>query len=462
MLKSQLQAYFIPELKREREMKKNFLILSLVSLLLIGCDSGEKAITIPADVFHDSMEKLSEVIVHDIFSPPVASRIYAYPSIAMYEILAKNDPAYKPLAGQLTDFGAIPDPTEEVSYDLASLEAFLILSQAFIFSEDRIANYKEELYKDLRKGVNKAYFNASLEYGAQAAEHMLDWADKDNYKQTRTFPKFTVTNDPTRWQPTPPAYMEAIEPHWTKIRPFAIDSATQFVPIRPTAFDMDPNSLFYKELMEVYEVGNNLTDEQKEIASFWDCNPYVVNQTGHVMAATKKITPGGHWIGIIKLASQKADADPMKSAEAYALTSIALADAFISCWDEKFRSNLIRPETLINEHIDEEWLPLLQTPPFPEYTSGHSVISNAAAVALTSIFGEDFAFDDSTEVKYGLPVRSFTSFIDASEEAAISRLYGGIHYMPAIENGVTQGRALGNYVVDKIELRNESLVQNEK
>ena len=443
-------------------MKKNFLVLTLFSLLFVACDSGEKVITIPANVYHDSMEKLSEVIVHDIFSPPVASRIYTYPSIAMYEILAKQDPAYKALAGQLTDFTSIPEPVKEISYELASLEAFLILGQAFIFSEDRITSYKEELYNGLRKGVNKAYFNASLEYGNQVAQHMLEWADKDNYKQTRTFPKFTVTNDPTRWQPTPPAYMEAIEPHWTKIRPFAIDSSTQFVPERPTAVNMNPNSQFYQELVEVYEVGINLTDEQKEIASFWDCNPYVVNQTGHVMAATKKITPGGHWIGIIKLACQKTDASPMRSAEAYALTSVALADAFISCWDEKFRSNLIRPETLINEHIDEEWLPLLQTPPFPEYTSGHSVISNAASVALTSIFGDDFAFDDTTEEKYGLPVRSFTSFINASEEAAISRLYGGIHYMPAIENGVTQGRAIGNYIVDKLELRNESLAQNQK
>ena len=212
--------------------------------------------------------------------------------------------------------------------------------------------------------------------------------------------------------------------------------------------------------MEVYEVGKNLSQEQKEIASFWDCNPYVMNVTGHVMAATKKITPGGHWIGIVKIACKKAETDPMKTAEAYALTSIALADGFISCWDEKFRSNLIRPETVINKYIDEEWVPLLQTPPFPEYTSGHSVISNAAATALTSIFGDNFSFRDDTEVKYGLTVREFDSFFDASEEAAISRLYGGIHYMPAIENGVTQGRKLGDYVVDKLKLRNEALAEN--
>ncbi|MFY0591492.1 vanadium-dependent haloperoxidase [Roseivirga sp.] len=442
-------------------MKKHCLLLTLTIILFSACDSGEKEITISSDIYHESMEKLSEVIVHDIFSPPVASRIYAYPSIGMYEIMAKVDPAYKSLAGQLTDFEAIPEPTEEVSYQLAALEAFLKLGTNFIFSEDKMDTYKAELFKELKKGVNKSYFNASLAYGDQVAEHILAWADGDMYKQTRTFPKFTVTDDPTRWQPTPPGYMEAIEPSWSRIRPFVIDSATQFVPERPTPFDMNEGSPFYKEVMEVYTVGNNLSDEEKEIASFWDCNPYVMNVTGHVMAATKKITPGGHWIGIVKIACQKEATDPMKTASAYALTSIALADGFISCWDEKFRSNLIRPETLINKHIDEEWLPLLQTPPFPEYTSGHSVISNAAAIALSSIFGNEFAFDDDTEVKYGLPIRSFTSFIDASEEAAISRMYGGIHYMPAIANGVTQGKALGKYVIDKISLQNENIAQNE-
>lgn len=443
-------------------MKKYFSICIVSLLLITACDSSKEELSIPSEVYHDSMEKLSEVIVHDIFSPPVASRIYAYPSIAMYEILAMNDGNYKALSGQLTDLSALPEPTEAISYDLAALEAFIKVGTALIFSEEKMDAYKETLYQELKKGVKKSYFNASLAYGDQAAQHILNWADKDMYKQTRTYPKFTVTDDPTRWQPTPPGYMEAIEPHWTKIRPFVIDSSNQFVPERPTKFDMTKGSLFYKEVMEVYEVGNNLDEEQKEIASFWDCNPYVINQTGHVMAATKKITPGGHWIGIVKIACQKENTDVMKTAEAYALTSIALADAFISCWDEKFRSNLIRPETIINKHIDEEWLPLLQTPPFPEYTSGHSVISNAAAMALTSIFGEDFAFDDDTEVKYGLTIRSFNSFIHASEEAAISRLYGGIHYMPAIANGVTQGKALGRYVINKLELRNQSLAQQEK
>ena len=210
----------------------------------------------------------------------------------------------------------------------------------------------------------------------------LAWADKDNYKETRTFPKYSITEDPDKWKPTPPDYMDGIEPHWSKIRPFVIQSPDQFTPPPPTPFDMDKNSQFYKEVIEVYEALKTEEEERKAIASFWDCNPYVSHHKGHVMFATKKITPGGHWIGIAKIASQKANADMMKTVETYAKTSIALADAFISCWDEKYRSNLIRPETVINQYIDEDWLPALQTPPFPEYTSGHSVISRAAAIAL--------------------------------------------------------------------------------
>lgn len=442
-------------------MKKILLALLTVAVLS-ACDSGTKEVNVTPETYHAAMQQLTDVIVHDIFSPPVASRIYAYPSIAQYEILALGNSEYNSLAGQLTDFEAIPQPDGEVSMELAALEAFLKVGKALIFSEADMEAYRDELYASLKEGVNKSFFERSVAYGNQVAEHVLAWAGGDNYNQTRTFPKFTVNEDPTRWQPTPPGYMEAIEPHWNQIRPFVIDSAQQFAPIRPTNYDMDnKQSLFYKEVMEVYEVGNSLTDEQKEIASFWDCNPYVMNVTGHVMYASKKITPGGHWMGIVKIACENTGADEMKTAEAYTLTAIALADAFISCWDEKYRSNLIRPETIINKHIDEEWLPLLQTPPFPEYTSGHSVISSAAAIALTSIFGDDFAFDDDTEVKYGLTVRSFNSFIHASEEAAVSRLYGGIHYRPAIDNGVTQGRALGRFLVDKLNVRNESLSSKE-
>jgi hypothetical protein len=169
------------------------------------------------------------------------------------------------------------------------------------------------------------------------------------------------------------------------------------------------------------------------------------------MFATKKITPGGHWIGIVSIAARQANNTFDETINAYTYTSIALFDAFISCWDEKWRSLVVRPETLINQHIDEQWAPLLQTPPFPEYTSGHSVISRAAAVALTNIYGDNFSFLDTTEMEYGLPARNFESFVHASEEAAISRLYGGIHYRMAIDEGVWQGQKVGEFIVQNLQ-----------
>jgi hypothetical protein len=251
--------------------------------------------------------------------------------------------------------------------------------------------------------------------------------------------------------------MDGIEPHWNKIRPFVIDSANQFIPTPPPPFSMEEGSEFYKEVKEVYDISMEITQkgdasEEIAIAQFWDCNPYVSVTRGHLMFATKKISPGAHWIGIVKIAAKKTNSDFNKTVYAYTKTSMAIADAFISCWDEKYRSNLIRPETLINEHIDENWKPVLQTPPFPEYTSGHSVVSGAAATALTDIFGDNFTFEDDTETEFGLPVRSFNSFNEAADEAAISRMYGGIHYRKAVAVGVKQGRDLGKYVLDHLAM----------
>jgi len=401
------------------------------------------------------MNKLTEIIVHDIFSPPVASRIYAYTSIVGYEVLAMSDSSYKSLAGQLNGLEPMPSPSDpNVNYEVAAVQAMLLVGKKLIFSEDKMDEYIQGWHQELEEqGMSPSAMKQSFAFAASAAKHILDWADKDNYKQTRTFEKFPVIDEVARWQPTPPAYMEAIEPHWNKIRPFVLDSANQFIPGPPTTYSSSKGSKFFNEALEVYEAVKNGTKENSDIAYFWDCNPYVMNVRGHVMFATKKITPGGHWMGITKIACQQENLNLIQSAEAYAMTSIALADGFIACWDEKYRSNLVRPETYINQLFDESWLPLLQTPPFPEHTSGHSVISTAASVALTKLFGDNFYFVDSTEVNFGLPVREYSSFYQASAEAAISRLYGGIHYRPAIDEGVKQGRSVGEWVVGKVQTR---------
>ena len=443
---------------------RRYLFLGLV-LLVFGCnnlqDSGvvkvyqEEATRNPV-LLDQSVKKLTDVIVHDIFSPPVASRNYVYPLVAAYETLRNGYPEYKTLAGQLRELksGPVPNKDKTYNFEIAAIHAFLKTAQNFIFSEQKMEEFRDEVYAGYKSmNVPKDIYDRSIAYGDEMSAHILEWSDGDLYKQTRTYPRYSVEDIPGRWTPTPPGYMDGIEPHWNKIRPMVLDSARQFQPLPPTKFDMKKGSKFHKELMEVYEVVKNANEEQIEIASFWDCNPYVSHTVGHVMYATKKITPGGHWMGITRTATRQANLDMMATTEIYTLVSVALFDGFISCWDEKYNSNLTRPETVINGSFDESWLPLLQTPPFPEHTSGHSVISTAAAVVLTEKLGPTFSFIDSTEVEYGLPPRSFDSFLAASEEAAISRLYGGIHYRPAIEYGVDQGRKVGEFVSANVAMK---------
>jgi hypothetical protein len=398
---------------------------------------------------------MTDVVVYDIMSPPQASRAYAYASVAAYEAVRHGDPAYRSLGGQLAELGEVPLPDGPIHPPLAGVQAFLQVGRALTFSQERMDSVLAELQQRSRTmGVLPAdVFERSVAYGDAVARHVLGWSRGDRFLQRIAQPKYTVLEEPGRWVPTPPGYMDAAEPAWGTLRPFTLDSASQFMPARPPRYDMTEGSRFYEEAHEVYEVGLGLTEEQRIIAEFWNNNPYTMHVRGHAMYATKKKSPGAHWMALIRVFARQANADIVRSAEAYALTAIAIHDGFISCWDEKFRSSVVRPETVINQFFDEEWQPLLQTPPFPEYTSGHSVISSAAAAVLTARFGPDFAFTDSTEVRHGLPVRAFASFEEAAREAAISRLYGGIHYRAAIENGMEQGRKVGEHVLHRLQTR---------
>ena len=412
------------------------------------------------ELFQAAMQNLTDIVVYDIFSPPVASRVYLYPSVAAYEIMAYfNSDNFNSLRDQVNELQDIPIPENpNIDPNLAAIFSFNQVGKALIFSEKKMEIFETNFNNKLKNiGVPSRVINASKEYADKVSKSILDWASKDMYSQTRTFPKYSILEGDRFWKPTPPDYMDGIEPHWPKIRTMVLDSSNQFPPKDPIPFDLKKGSPFHKQLMEVYQVTNSLTEEQTNIAKFWDCNPYVSHHKGHAMFATKKITPGGHWIGITAIATRKAKSSFEDTINAYVNVSIALFDAFISCWDEKWETLVVRPETLINQYYDEEWLPLLQTPPFPEYTSGHSVISRAAALTLTDLFGENFDFVDTTEVSYGLPSRSYKSFINASEEAAISRLYGGIHYMMAITEGVAQGQNVGDFIVKNIQTKKMSL-----
>lgn len=400
--------------------------------------------------------KLTDVIVGDIFTPPVASRIYAYANIAAYEGIRFQDSLNPSLAGQLNDLKNPPKPERGKTYyyPLASIVAFTEVAKSLVFDFERVQLIQDSMLNEVKEiGINQETYKNSVEFGKTIGEYILKWANKDGYNERTALPRYSVTEDPGRWRPTPPGYMDAIEPHWGTLRLFVLDSAQQFDSGPPTPFNSNEGSKFYEEAKEVYSIVKELNQDQVDIAKFWDCNPNVSVTQGHVMYFKQKISPGGHWMHIACQATEDLDASLSAKQGILAAVSVTLADAFISCWDQKYKSNLIRPETFINTYIDPDWDPILQTPAFPEHTSGHSVASGAAATVLTDLVSAQYTFIDSTEVPYGLPKRTHQSFMHAAEEAAISRLYGGIHYRPAIEKGLSEGKAIGRYILNKIKLK---------
>jgi hypothetical protein len=242
-----------------------------------------------------------------------------------------------------------------------------------------------------------------------------------------------------------------VEPYFNTVRPFTLDTCIQFKPAPPIAFSTDKGSPFFKMIKYNYDESRKLSKEQQDISAFWDCNPFNLQDNGHLQGGRKKISPGAHWLGITGIACQQAKAGFAKSMKVHAMVSIALMDGFIACWDEKFRSNRIRPETAIRTYIDPNYRPVLQTPPFPEYLSGHSTISAASAVILSYYFGNDFHYTDTVEERFDLPARKFNSFQHAAVEAGVSRFYGGIHFMDAVDNGRKQGLKVGDWVLKKVE-----------
>ena len=429
----------------------------LLLFLLAVCIGGKGSAQDEVEALRRAEGALTDIMVHDIFSPPVASRIYLYTNVAAYETLVKAAAGrYVSLHGQVKGFPAIPAPAagKIISYPLASVYAFLQVGKRLVFSDSVMDDSVKAILATIRPRVpDAAVYAASLEYGMKVAKAVMSWADGDQYKETRKLPRYRISRQKGKWIPTPPVYMSAVEPYWSKIRSVTLDSANQFKPPVAPPFSTDSNSNFYRAAYDVYRTVNHETAEQRDIANFWDCNPFAVTMEGHLGFATKKISPGGHWINIVTTVSRQRGMDILSTSAAYTIVSIAIFDAFISCWEEKYRSNVIRPETYIDSYIDETWRPILQTPPFPEYTSGHSIVSMVAATVLTAYLGEHCVFTDDTEVEFGLPTRHFDSFLQAAQEAAISRLYGGIHYRAAIEAGKVSGKDLGDWVLAKVKLR---------
>jgi hypothetical protein len=433
------------------------LLLSVTCLLYtcIGCNSKEEASDSrklsDAELLHNNIKQLTKVIIHDVFSPPVSSRIYTYTSLAAYEAIKYNNPDYSSIANQLQGFSEMPLPEKNKQYDfnLAATKAFFTVAEKITFSKDSLTPYQNSLYPKFKAFVDEETYKRSMEFGEAIGKAILQRTAVDNYKETRGMPKFIGSDEEGKWRPTPPDYLDAAEPHWGKIKPLLSESTTQFRCPAPPVYDTAKNSAFYKGAKEVYTITANLSEEQKIIAKYWDDNPFVMEHSGHLMFGNKKITPVGHWIGITTIACRMKNADPVKTAQAYALVSIAMFDVIITCWESKFEYQTIRPVTVINELINGNWQPFLQTPPFPEHSSGHSGISASAATVLTAMFGDNLAFEDTSEMEYIGMKRSFSSFIEAANEAAISRVYGGIHFRTGTEAGTVQGNEVGEFVVNK-------------
>lgn len=426
------------------------------SSIFSSCRSEKENITLPLHLQQYCVHRLTDVIVYDIFSPPVASRIYAYCNLAWYEAMRLGNANAKSVTAVMHGFDSILAPLDvtAVNYSLAAVHAFFTTAKALIFSKDSLSvtqNFLEACYRD---SCNAEVYQNSVILGDSVASVILHRSFADNYKQTRGMPRYSVFKETGKWQQTPPDYADATEPHWPLIKPLLPDSASQFMPPPPPAYSLDPSSVYAKQLEEVYALSKSITPQQDTIAHYWDDNPFVTHHEGHFTFATKKTTPGGHWMGITQILTQQQKTDAVNTALTYALTSAAMFDGFIVCWAEKYHSRTVRPVTVIREWKDPNWNPLLQTPPFPEYTSGHSVISAAAAGVLTFMLGT-VAFQDTTEMQYLGLKRSFDSVKQAADEAGISRLYGGIHYRAAIEAGKLQGERVAELYRQQfaIELR---------
>jgi PAP2 superfamily len=410
-----------------------------------------------AALYCKTVKQLNNVVLENNFPPMIASRNYVYANIAAYEVIASFDPRFISLAGQIKHLPAFPKTdTSNVNYQFAALLAFCKVGEAVTFPEGSMQTYVDKLKHEADSaGMSSTILKASQRFADSISAHIIRWSKKDNYLQLRTASKYTVTTEQGRWVPTPPMYAQAVEPHWMEIRTMIMDSASQFRPSPPPVYDIvNKNSVYYKSLLEVKTIGDSLTEEQKHIADFWDDNPFKMNVSGHIMFATKKFSPPGHWMNIVGIGAQKAKADFSTTVAAYAETSIALYDAFISCWDEKFRSNLVRPETVINTYISSEWQPHIQTPPFPSHTSGHATISAAAAITMTRWFGNNLSFTDTSLLEFGIKSREIISFREAAKEAAMSRLYGGIHYRFDNEHGNEAGLRLGEFIVRRLKFKN--------
>ncbi|WP_158827478.1 vanadium-dependent haloperoxidase [Mucilaginibacter lacusdianchii] len=406
---------------------------------------------------HLSMQRplnaISLVMMHDVISPPVAGRYYAYVMLGAYQIVSAYNTSM-PDASQFTKSYRTTlekNKYKGADYQIAAAYCVLEAGKQLLPSGYTLQEEQDKYIALLKKQkVKDEVIQQSISEATDMANQVVAYAKTDNYFGLSTKLRYTPIKGEAYWYPTPPTYMEAVEPNWATLKPLMIDSGGQFKPKPAVPFSKETGSEFYKIANEVYTTAKTATPEQINIANFWECNPFTVVTSGHMMIGFKKLSPGGHWMNIALIAAAKANLNFDQTIELLTLEAATLMDSFICCWKEKYTSNRIRPETYINRYIDLKWTPLLQTPPFPDYTSGHSIISSASAEVLTYLLGDNFSYTDDSEVPYDVQPRNFTSFRQAAQEAGISRLYGGIHFRDSIENGYEQGERIAQYILAAI------------
>ena len=395
----------------------------------------------PEDVLTNWYRLVLELVRHTpTCSPPVAARAFAYLGVTAYEALASGTAGLAPLSGQLTDLAAAPKRQAGAYDEAAVLHAALTSAVSRYFENTGPTGQRamKAMADRIKPTASPQVLARSAVHGQAIADHIWQWSQNDGGAKVENlgFPySYTPIPGNQNWVPTSKIILQQapLLPDWGKNRPFAMPTPDAAKIGPPPAYSEDPTSEFYKQAREVYDASINPSQEHLAMAYFWSDD------------AMLSYTPPGHWIVIAMDALAAQSAPAAHCARVLALLGITVADAFIACWQSKFEYNLVRPVTYINRFIDPNWRPLLITPPFPEYPSGHSTQSGAAAAILTHLIGDNHAFTDGAQNADGLPTRSFTSFNQAAEEAAISRLYGGIHYRAAIENGVAQGHHVATF-----------------
>jgi hypothetical protein len=431
-----------------------FALLALVcAYITFGCTNKTKQLPIlDSKEVSNVIDRMTGIMIHDVTNPPLAARFFSYACLAGYEVVSQNNDSTPSMKGKLNNYPDIKKSqiAGTFSTDMAAILAMMETAKKMQPSGKLLGDYEKKWIDSCQNlGFSKEVMESSLAYAQDISKQILAYAKADKYNKISNYPRYSPGGKDGDWFPTPPAYFPPVEPYFHTVRSFTLDSANQFDPVKPIPFSTDKKSEFYQLMLNLYN--EKLSKEHKEIAAFWDCNPFALQDNGHLMVGVKKISPGAHWMGIAGIVCKQKNLSLAKTLQVHTAVAIGLMDGFIGCWGEKYRSNRVRPETAIRKYIDPNWRPLLQTPPFPEYLSGHSTISTTSAVILTHFLGDNFVYTDTVEKRYGLPPRSFPSFEAAAEEAAISRFYGGIHFADAIEHGQTQGTKVGQQVLKRLK-----------